>query len=522
MTEWGSEEDLLGQSSARNRRYIIDAQSIETGMARDEEVRETNGEESLLDRRSYLQLAGAATATVAGFSHTSTATETDSVLLDENFETEGYAGSFTSSYRQGTNDARVSDPSKLGSKSLQVQIPEGEHYGMAAMFDPVEAGAVDTELTEMYAGYWVRFSSDFDGGKYASKLPGPVNVEPGGAKGGEPATGQNGWSARGGFSDAGSDGIDLGYYVYHMDASGDYGDFWTAETVPRGKWLKVHQYIKLNTVSGGSANRDGQLKMWIDDELRIDKSGLRFTDDLSLGCNYWFDIYYGGPDTPPTNDHAICFDNWALNETELPDISGNSTEEPQGTVLELICGSEMPTTEYQFTVAGTVSKRTSAGDVSSEENDSVTDNGDGTMTVTGATGNGYGDSYVVDGEFTSFSDIDDSKWTIRYDGTEVTTDELVTGPTIDSFQISKSQKLGDDRMFSVNWDVSDDDANLDVVETSVAEGATSMNFSVTDISGKSASDWDLFQFPIGSALDVTLRVKDADGNVTKETKSITL
>lgn len=491
-------------------------------MARDEEARETNGEESLLDRRSYLRLAGAATATVAGFSGTGAAAQDDSVLLDEDFETDGYAQKFTSSYRQGTNDTRVSNPSKAGSKSLEVRIPKGEHYGMAATFDPVEAGAVDSELTEMYAGYSVRFSPGFDGGKYASKLPGPVNVEPGGAKGGDPANGQNGWSARGGFSDGGNEGIDIGYYVYHMDANGDYGDFFTAKTIPRGEWIKVHQYIKLNTVSGGSANHDGQLKMWVDDELYMDKSGMRFTEDLSLGCNYWFDIYYGGPDTPPTDGHSICFDNWALNDTERPDISSSDTQKPQGKVLELVAGPNMSTTEYQFTVKGSVSKRTSAGDVSAESNDNITDNGDSTVTVSGATGNGYGDSYLIDGEFKSFSDIDESKWTIRYDGTEVTTDGLVPGPAIDSFDVSESQKLGDDRMFSVNWDVSAGDANLDVVEIAVAESDMDMNFSVTNVSGRNASDWDLFQFPIGSALDVNIRVKDDNGTVTKETKRITL
>jgi len=45
---------------------------------------------------------------------------------------------------------------------------------------------------------------------------------------------------------------------------------------------------------------------------------------------------------------------------------------------------------------------------------------------------------------------------------------------------------------------------------------------VNDASGENASGWDLFQFPAGTELDVTLRAKDVAENVTKETKNVTL
>lgn len=97
-----------------------------------------------------------------------------------------------------------------------------------------------------------------------------------------------------------------------------------------------------------------------------------------------------------------------------------------------------------------------------------------------------------------------------------------SAPSIDEFTVSRSDRLGDDRMFSVQWEVSDADGDLSTVEVVVAQTATDVNFSVSQVSGSSASDYDLFQFPVGSTFDVTLRVEDSAGNVTKDTKAVSL
>jgi hypothetical protein len=179
-------------------------------------------------------------------------------------------------------------------------------------------------------------------------------------------------------------------------------------------------------------------------------------------------------------------------------------------------------------VEGSVSKRTTAGDLSAEGNDTITDNGDGTMTVSGTAGNGYGDSYLVDGTVLSMQ-IDESNWIIRYDDEEVTVQELTAEDqqsseslAIERFEVSKSGELGEDRVFSVKWAAADSDSNLDVVEVVVNDGASDVNFSVQDVSGSSASGWELFQFPVGSTLDVSLKIEDSNDNVVKESKTITL
>ena len=95
-------------------------------------------------------------------------------------------------------------------------------------------------------------------------------------------------------------------------------------------------------------------------------------------------------------------------------------------------------------------------------------------------------------------------------------------PAVDQFTVSPSDKLGDNRMFSVKWGVSDQHGDLDVVEVVVVDDAGSINFSVVDVGGASASGWELFQFPVDSTVDVTVRVKDSAGNVSKDSKTVTL
>lgn len=109
---------------------------------------------------------------------------------------------------------------------------------------------------------------------------------------------------------------------------------------------------------------------------------------------------------------------------------------------------------------------------------------------------------------------------VPYGGGE--SDSTDSTPTIDEFTVSTSERLGEDRMFSVQWAASDPAEDLDTVEVVVAKTAADVNFEVTDVGGASASGWELFQFPIGSSIDVTIRAKDEAGNVTKKTESVAL
>lgn len=95
-------------------------------------------------------------------------------------------------------------------------------------------------------------------------------------------------------------------------------------------------------------------------------------------------------------------------------------------------------------------------------------------------------------------------------------------PTIERFDVAKSEQLGDSRMFTVKWAVADAGEDLDVVEIVVASGPSDVDFSVFDVAGAKASDYTIFQFPVGTTLDVTVKVTDAAGTVTKDTRTVSL
>jgi len=87
-----------------------------------------------------------------------------------------------------------------------------------------------------------------------------------------------------------------------------------------------------------------------------------------------------------------------LNGQEVTtyDLTGR---DPDNSQLVITSPTEV---DYEFTTTGGVEKMTDNGDVSAEGNDDITQNSDGTFTVTGYTGNGYGDSYTFRGDVTEF------------------------------------------------------------------------------------------------------------------------
>jgi hypothetical protein len=405
-------------------------------MARDEMARKSDQDKSLLDRRSYLRLAGTAAASVAAFGAGASAnTSSDDLLLQEDFESGDYEQNYTGAWRQGEYDGTTSQIAKDGSSCLEVNIPAGNHYGMDAKYDPADAGDVDSPPQQLYQSYWVRFSESFhDAQDPRGKLPGIAMTETGAGYGSK-FDGVS-WSARGGF-DWNDGGVQLRYYIYNLDTDGQYGHQYFGPVVAPGEWHHIEQEAVLNTTSGGSANADGELRMWVNGQLAIDKLGVRFTTEPERGCNAWFDIYHGGSD-PASTDISLFFDDWKVatarpsggsDDSSTTEETTDSDEQPEGEVLELVAGPDTSNVSYEFTVEGSVQKRTSAGDNSAESNDTVTDNGDGTVTVSGVAGEGYGDSYSVNGIITSM-ELDESKWTIRYDGSEVSVQDIAFPNTL--------------------------------------------------------------------------------------------
>jgi len=217
------------------------------------------------------------------------------------------------------NTSLESDDPFRGDSHLRVQVPEGEHYGTSFGYDFPDMGMEEPE--EVHFRYAVRLGPTWttqDGG--GGKLPGFGGTHDTAGWGGRPSDGTNGWSARMLFWQPGS-GRDtgatrIGYYVYHADMTGTYGDNWfwsggpigSGGVLETGRWYQVECYVHNNT----PGENDGILRGWVDGEMVYEKTDVRFRDVARLGVEkVWFDLYYGGSWTAP-DDMYVDFDNVAI------------------------------------------------------------------------------------------------------------------------------------------------------------------------------------------------------------------
>lgn len=130
------------------------------------------------------------------------------------------------------------------------------------------------------------------------------------------------------------------------------------------------------------------------------------------------------PDTTPPAGVPL-----SAEESATGTSSSSSDSDQEGALLELISEPDTSETSYSFTVeGGDVSMQTS-GTHAAEGNDYLIEADEDTTVVSGVAGNGYGDSYLVTGSITSMQ-LDESKWTLRYDDKEVSKMDIVVPNTI--------------------------------------------------------------------------------------------
>ncbi|WP_123539094.1 right-handed parallel beta-helix repeat-containing protein [Halosimplex salinum] len=112
----------------------------------------------------------------------------------------------------------------------------------------------------------------------------------------------------------------------------------------------------------------------------------------------------------------------------IPVLAKSAAAAPSTRHLEIVSTestSEVGTLSvtYEFTATGEITPDADNGRNSSEGNDGVTQNDDGTWTATGKTGNGFGDAYTVEGRIVEFTG--QGSFDLFLDGEAVTVDELV-------------------------------------------------------------------------------------------------
>jgi len=235
------------------------------------------------------------------------------------FHTDEYAEPFTSA--RITDDNRIVEGPGGASRSLRVTVPEGDHYGTAMDYRFLESSASEPERLHSRYSLYVPPGLDVGG---SGKLPGPVGTYDTAGWGGRPADGTNGWSARMGFADPDdADGdVLLTSYVYHAEMDGQFGTHfeWDRDgngLLESGRWYRIDNYVRLNT----PGERDGVVRGWVDGDLAVDVTDLRFRDVDRLRIQeFWFRVYYGGDDPAPAE---VTFNFGTLElrtrkPTELP------------------------------------------------------------------------------------------------------------------------------------------------------------------------------------------------------------
>jgi hypothetical protein len=211
----------------------------------------------------------------------------------------------------GNRTAVTTEPVHSGAKALRVFYPKGK-------IGPEDSGAQApfalTPERELYMSQWVRFSPDFSFG--TTSFAGKVGVGLAGGRacsGGQVCDGTNGFSSRFIWLSGGRAGI----YYYSMDHSDTYGD--SEELKPGGtvlrwpsdRWVNVVQRVRVNTVTGGQANADGELRVWVDGVPAATVEGLRFVTNGDLIDKAYFSSFAGGADTAfaPTVDSYVYYDD---------------------------------------------------------------------------------------------------------------------------------------------------------------------------------------------------------------------
>ncbi|UPV73804.1 hypothetical protein M0R89_14815 [Halorussus limi] len=415
-------------------------------MARDETAREPSREASNVSRRNYLRLAGSAAISAAALSTGVSAADDfqtitvpagevrsfslgdgdtlENALIDISADGAGYRISANGdgwAIRnvgvKGYFDANVDDPLVAmcpngGSGTIEnVYLGDGGYDAPAGLTTGIFVHAYHTGHIDIDR---VNIQGWAGNGVYASG-PGNHDDHPNPGGGGTVQI-TNSYAADNPTADfrLGTDGSYCKNCVSKGAGRGYWGFYNTTKLID----CDIHNGIY---ASDGSWQSPAVVQL---ENTRFSGGTHTYVDSASISGSSAGTPRYRIPNGVPTTAKEA-----ASGATSTGDSSDSTTTSPDdsnaaGTVLELVAGSSTSNTTYEFTVEGSVQKRTSSGDVAAEDNDTVTSNGDGTVTVSGLSGNGYGDSFLVDGDIVSMN-LDESKWTLKYGGNEVSVNDLV-------------------------------------------------------------------------------------------------
>ena len=193
---------------------------------------------------------------------------------------------------------------------------------------------VGEQPDEVYSRYYLRAGRNFTPTVDGGKMPG-FSYRPEGASsscngGDQDPTGLICWSARGHFSRIApatnplAGFFHLGYYVYHPERDGSFGDIWAWNIgydaqITHGRWYSVEEYVRVNSAPHVA---DGVLRAWVNGRLVFDKTDVLFRNSLDLHVGeVWYNIYHGGTATAP-HDMYFWVDNIVVSSSYVGPMGG--------------------------------------------------------------------------------------------------------------------------------------------------------------------------------------------------------
>ncbi len=203
----------------------------------------------------------------------------------------------------------------LRGKALRIKVERGGHYGTSLQYRFRKQ--LGSEPEEIYFRYYLRLADDWDPAR-GGKLPGIAGTYGRGGWGGRKSDGRNGWSARGLFLGQKDGRTPVGFYCYHADMKGQYGNNWLWEKdrlgyLENNRWYSIEQHAKMNT----PGQKDGVLRAWVDGRLAFEKTDvrMRLVDTLKIE-SVWLNVYLGGSWTS-RSEHHLYIDEVVISRSRI-------------------------------------------------------------------------------------------------------------------------------------------------------------------------------------------------------------
>lgn len=264
-----------------------------------------------LTRRRFLQTTAAGVLGWQAVPAHAAAPDSSDVLFTCDFEADTWWQEWGARQKDARTDTVAADTARKfephRGKALRIRVDKDGHYGASFEFHFKKRTGLEPE--EIFFRYYLRLGDDWKP-QLGGKLPGIGGTYGRAGWGGRKVNGSDGWSARGLFEGQRNGRTPIGFYCYHAEMKGRYGDNWVWNRdgfagLENNRWYCLEQQARLNT----PGKNDGLLRGWVDGQLVFEKTTVRMRDVETLKIEtVWLNLYYGGTWTAPSEMHLFIDD----------------------------------------------------------------------------------------------------------------------------------------------------------------------------------------------------------------------